>query len=63
MKKTRFILFVFLSFIVFIVYVPILLLGAILGYVVDIIEALGVMFSNILNKLVTFRDQWALLKD
>ena len=57
MKKTRFILFVFLSFIVFIVYVPILLLGAILGYVVDIIEALGVMFSNILNKLVTFRDQ------
>ena len=57
MKKTRFVLFVFLSFIVFIVYVPILLLGAILGYVVDIIEALGVMFSNILNKLVTFRDQ------
>ena len=57
MKKTRFILFVFLSFIVFIVYVPILLLGAILGYIVDIIEALGVMFSNILNKLVTFRDQ------
>lgn len=63
MKKTRFILFVFLSFIVFIVYVPILLLGAILGYVVDIIEALGVMFSNILNKLVTFRDRWVLLKD
>ena len=57
MSKIRFILFVTLSLIVFIVYVPILLLGAILGYMVDIIEALGVMFSNILNKLVTFRDR------
>ena len=63
MSKIRFILFVTLSLIVFIVYVPILLLGAILGYMVDIIEALGVMFSNILNKLVTFRDRWVLLKD
>lgn len=51
MRKIRFILFVFLSFIVFIIYFPILLLGAILGYVVDIIEAIGVMFSKILNKL------------
>lgn len=57
MSKIRFILFVTLGLIVFIVYVPILLLGAILGYIVDIIEALGVMFSNILNKLVTFRDR------